>query len=71
MNFSLIQNVSLNIKSKPLQAQYNSIKKVKQNYMFYFFAQVGKRGEGIKTYSWVQTCKHCFSRTIVHETRYD
>ena len=48
MNFSLIQNVSLNIKSKPLQAQYNSIKKVKQNYMFYFFAQVGKRGEGGK-----------------------
>ena len=33
-----------------LQAQYNSIKKVKQNYMFYFFAQVGirKRGEGAK-----------------------
>ena len=31
-----------------LQAHYNSIKKVKQNYMFYFFAQVGKRGEGGK-----------------------
>ena len=50
MKFWLIQNVSLNIKSKciMLQAQYNSIKKVKQNYMFYFFAQVGKRGEGGK-----------------------
>ena len=50
MKFWLIQNVSLNIKSKykMLQAQYNSIKKVKQNYMFYFFAQVGKRGEGAK-----------------------
>ena len=31
-----------------LQALYNSIKKVKQNYMFYFFAQVGKRGGGGK-----------------------
>ena len=31
-----------------LQAQYNSIKKVKQNYMFYFLEQVGKRGEGGK-----------------------
>ena len=58
-----------------LQAQYNSIKKVKQNYMFYFFfAEVGERGEGGKNIlmgsEWVQTCKHCF-RTIVHETRYD
>ena len=42
-----------------LQAQYNSIKKVKQNYMFYFFAEVGKRGEGGKNIligsEWVQT----------------
>ena len=48
-----------------LQAQYNSMKKVKQNYMFYFFAEVGKRGEGGKNIN-----KNCF-RTIVHETRYD
>ena len=42
-----------------LQAQYNSIKKVKQNYMFYFFAEVGQRGEGGKNIlmdsEWVQT----------------
>ena len=42
-----------------LQTQYNSIKKVKQNYMFYFFAEVGKRGEGGKNIlmasEWVKT----------------
>ena len=52
-----------------LQAQYNSIKKVKQNYVFYFFAQVGKWGEGGKNI-FMGSNKHC-SRTIVHETRYD
>ena len=36
------------------------------------YNRIRVKGEkGVKTNSWVQTCKHFFSRTIVHETRYD